>query len=247
MKSTVEEIRTRFDGEVERFSNLETGQVATVDATLAMRLVAAAAVAVTPQATHLLDVGCGAGNYSLKWIETRAAAARESGSNWSPQELHLTLVDLSRNMLDRAEERLRAAGVTRLQTIQSDIRELALAPGSVDTILASAVLHHLRTPAEWEQVFRSFYQALRPSGGLWIFDLIECTHPALQQLMWRDYGEFLVSINGPQYRDDVFAYIEREDTPRSLVEQLDLLKAVGFAEREVLHKHSCFAAFGAVK
>jgi hypothetical protein len=31
MKSTVEEIRRRFDADVERFSNLDTGQSATVD------------------------------------------------------------------------------------------------------------------------------------------------------------------------------------------------------------------------
>ena len=39
-KSTVEEIRERFDADVERFSNLETGQSATVDAPLAMSLIA---------------------------------------------------------------------------------------------------------------------------------------------------------------------------------------------------------------
>ena len=31
-KSTMEQIRARFDRDVERFSNLETGQSATVDA-----------------------------------------------------------------------------------------------------------------------------------------------------------------------------------------------------------------------
>ena len=70
MKSTVEEIRQRFDGDVERFSNLETGQSATVDAPLAMALVAEAAAATTPQARHVLDVGCGAGNYTLKLLES---------------------------------------------------------------------------------------------------------------------------------------------------------------------------------
>jgi hypothetical protein len=45
MKSTVEEIRQRFDADVERFSNLETGQSATVDAPLALALVAEAATA----------------------------------------------------------------------------------------------------------------------------------------------------------------------------------------------------------
>src|SRR5262245_31970326 len=66
MKSSVDEIRQRFDADVERFSNLDTGQSATVDAPLAMALVAEAAAATTPQARHVLDVGCGAGNYTLK-------------------------------------------------------------------------------------------------------------------------------------------------------------------------------------
>jgi hypothetical protein len=36
MKSMVEEIPQRFDADVERFSNLETGQSATVDSPLAL-------------------------------------------------------------------------------------------------------------------------------------------------------------------------------------------------------------------
>jgi tRNA (cmo5U34)-methyltransferase len=42
----VDEIRQRFDTEVERFSNLETGQSATVDSPLAMSLIAEVAAAV---------------------------------------------------------------------------------------------------------------------------------------------------------------------------------------------------------
>jgi hypothetical protein len=35
--------------------------------------------------------------------------------------------------------------------------------------------------------------------------------------MWRHYGQYLTSLDvGEQYRDDVFAYIEREDSPRPL-------------------------------
>ena len=48
MKSSVERIRARFEGEVERFSVLETGQVATMDAALCMGLVVEAAGVVTP-------------------------------------------------------------------------------------------------------------------------------------------------------------------------------------------------------
>ncbi len=86
-KSTVDQIRERFDGDVERFSNLETGQSATIDAALSLALIAEAASRVTPRATSLLDVGCGAGNYTLKVLERLP-------------NLDVTLIDLSRPMLD---------------------------------------------------------------------------------------------------------------------------------------------------
>lgn len=75
-KSTVRQIRARFDQDVNRFSNLETGQSATVDAPLMLELVAEAASAVTPQARALLDIGCGAGNYALKLLWTIAGHGR---------------------------------------------------------------------------------------------------------------------------------------------------------------------------
>ena len=50
-KSTVEEIRQRFDAEAGLYTNLETGQVSAVDSALAMSLVAEAAAVTTPHAT----------------------------------------------------------------------------------------------------------------------------------------------------------------------------------------------------
>jgi tRNA (cmo5U34)-methyltransferase len=234
MKSTVEEIRERFDADVERFSNLETGQSATVDATLAMALVAEAAAVTTPHARHVLDVGCGAGNYTLKLLERLP-------------DLDATLVDLSRPMLERAAERVESATSGAVRTIQRDIRKIQLPPESVDLILAAAVLHHLRTDEEWHAVFSAFHRALRPGGSLWIFDMVESAIPAVQQMQWRRYGEYLSGFRDQEYRDHVFAYIEKEDTPRSLTFQLDLLREVGFGAVDVLHKNSCFAAFGAMK
>ena len=42
------------------------------------------------------------------------------------------------------------------------------------------------------------------------------------------YGEYLTRLKDEAYRDHVFAYVEREDTPRSLTFQLDLMREVGF-------------------
>lgn len=233
-KSSVDEIRQRFDQEVERFANLETGQSATVDAPLALELIAEAAAVTMPQAKRLLDVGCGAGNYTLKLLERLP-------------NLDATLVDLSRPMLDRAEERVGAVSHGGVRLIQGDIREIKLGEAAFDIILAAAVLHHLRTDDEWHGVFAKFHRALVPGGSLWIFDLVDSEIPAVRQMMWRRYGEYLESLKGPEYRQHVFDYVEKEDTPRSLTYQLDLLRTVGFHTIEVLHKHSCFAAFGAVK
>ena len=234
MKSTVEEIRQRFDADVERFSNLETGQTATVDAPLAMALVAQAAAVATPHMRQIVDVGCGAGNYSLKLLELK-------------QDLDVTLIDLSQHMLERAEQRVQAVTSGTVTTIQGDIREIELPSAGCDVILAAAVLHHLRTDEEWENVFAGFYRVLRPGGSIWIFDLVESSIDRIQSLMWSRYGEYLKEFKDEAYRDHVFAYIEREDTPRSLMFQLELLRRVGFHQVDVLHKNSCFAAFGAVK
>jgi len=234
MKSSVDEIRARFDADVDRFSNLETGQSSTVDAPLSLELIVRAASSVTPKATHLLDVGCGAGNYSLKMLEALPG-------------LDVTLVDLSRPMLDRAEQRLRESSASRISSIQSDIRSLRLDAESFDLITAAAVLHHLREVEEWEAVFASFHRALRPGGSVWISDFVEHSIPAVQTMMWARYGEYLTALRDEAYRDHVFAYVEREDSPRPLMFQLDLLRKVGFGAVDVLHKNGCFVAFGAVK
>jgi tRNA (cmo5U34)-methyltransferase len=233
-KSTVEQIRQRFDNDVERFSNLETGTTTVVDAALVLDLITQAATATNPQATALLDVGCGAGNYTLKMLAVLP-------------NLDVTLVDLSKPMLDRAVERVGQVSVGAITTHQADIRKLELGQSQFDIILASAVLHHLREEAEWETVFAKFYAALKPGGSVWISDLIEHSTAPVQAMMWERYGDYLTQLKDEVYRDHVFAYIEQENTPRSLLFQIDLLRKVGFDQVEILHKSSCFAAFGAIK
>ena len=232
-KSTVAEIRARFDNDVDRFANLESGQTATIDAPLVLDLIKEAAARVTPHAKTLLDVGCGAGNYTLKLLERLP-------------DLNVILVDLSRPMLERAVERITPLTTGLITTHQADIRDLPLEPASIDIITAAAVLHHLRTPQEWRAVFEKIYGALRPSGSLWISDLVTQQSPAIQELMWQRYGDYLADFKDETYRETVFTYIEKEDSPAPLLFQLDLLREVGFKTVDLLHKNGPFAAFGAL-
>ncbi len=233
-KSSVEKIRARFDGDVERFSNLKTGQTSTIDSPLALDLMAAAIRDLHPDIGELLDIGCGAGNYALKVLQEHPGMA-------------VTLVDLSAPMLERAQARLTEAGAGPITVLQDDIRKVHLEQERYDVVVTGSALHHLRNEDEWQSVLKEVYASLKPGGTFWCFDLVTHEIPAVARLMWFRYGEYLESVGGPEYRDKVFAYVEEEDTPRSLTSQLDLLKEAGFAKRDVLHVHACFALYASVK
>ena len=233
-KSTTTEIRERFDNEVERFSNLETGQVATIDAQISLELLTAAAKATKPKATTVLDLGCGAGNYTLKMLSKMP-------------NLDCTFIDLSPNMLVKAKERVSSVTNGTVKTIQGDIRDIDLPKNHFDIILAGAVLHHLREDADWEFVFQKLYDSLTDGGCFLISDLLIQDNEAVNQLIWSRYADYLKQHGGEEYQQKVFDYIEIEDSPRSMVFQLDLMKKVGFSSVEILHKNACFGAFGGIK
>ncbi|WP_423148159.1 class I SAM-dependent methyltransferase [Rubrolithibacter danxiaensis] len=233
-KSTVTEIRERFDKDVARFSNLETGQQTTIDAPLTLELITDAVKYINPSAVNLLDIGCGAGNYTLKML------SKVPG-------LNCTLIDLSLPMLNKAKERVGKDTSGNVSIIQSDIRDINLPVNHFDIVLAGAVLHHLRDDNEWEHVFKKIYDSLKSGGSFWISDLVVHDIPELDQLFRNKYGEYLERLGGKDFKQKVFDYIELEDTPRSVNFQMNLMKSAGFKQVELLHKNLCFAAFGAIK
>ncbi|MEP7371872.1 MAG: class I SAM-dependent methyltransferase [Chitinophagaceae bacterium] len=233
-KSTIAEIRERFDNDVERFSNLDTGQLSTIDAKVSLELITEASKRIVPNAENLLDIGCGAGNYSLMMLS-------------KVPNLNCTLVDLSKPMLDKAFERVSQATKKAVEIIQGDIREVVLKENHFDIILAGAVLHHLRDDRDWETTFEKFYRLLKPGGCLMISDLITQDTELLNDYTWERYGDYLETLGGKEYRLKVLDYVAKEDSPRSMNYQLDLMKKVGFSSVEILHKNICFGAFGGIK
>lgn len=234
MKSTLLEIQQRFDNDVERFSNLETGQISTVDAALSLELLTQIAASVCPNAKSVLDLGCGAGNFTLKLLDLIP-------------DLDCTLVDLSSPMLDKAKERIAKVSKGKISTVQTDFLNLQLPAETFDIVVTGAAMHHLRTDEEWETVFAKIFKSLKKGGCFWISDLILHDNPAINQLMWKRYADYLEGIGGKAYQENVFAYIDKEDTPRSVMYQLDLMKKIGFSTVDVLHKNSCFSVFGGIK
>ena len=206
MKSTIEEIRQRrLTRMSSSFSNLEIGQSATVDAPLAMALVAkAASFLATPHARHVLDVGCGSG-------------ATIPSSCWNTRSQPGCHADRSEQAHARSSRGNASAKLLsgKISLIQGDVRDVVLPSGRFDIILAAAVLHHLRTDTEWQVVYASFHRALNPGGSLCGCSIWSSSEipEAVQELMTEKYGEYLTRLKDDAYRDHVFEYVEKEDTP----------------------------------
>lgn len=234
VKSSPDSIRKSFDQQVERFSNLETGQTTAIDSPLCMELVARSAALLNPNAKNILDLGCGGGNYAVKV------------ASFLP-DVDCTLIDLSANMLQKAEERVSKLISGKVTVLQGDYRELPLEENAYDVITAGTTLHHLREDAEWELVFAKIFKALKKGGTFWINDIVIGETDEITNMMLDGWKSILRKQVAKDEVEMFLGKYESEDTPRSLSYQLDLMKKTGFVETFVLHKHFNFATFGAKK
>lgn len=205
-----------------------------IDSSLMSDLVVQVATRVCPQAQNLLDIGCGGGLYSLKMLKILP-------------NLNIDLHDFSRPMLDGAYRNVSKLASGTIRKINCDVRDLKLPESHYDIILAGAVLHHLRDDSEWKITLQQLFNSLRARGCLWISDMVSFSNCAIEKFMRNCYGEYLERLRDRQFRDMALKQIDKTDSPRSVLYQLDLMKKIGFKEIEILHLNTCFAVFGGIK
>lgn len=99
----------------------------------------------------VLDVGCGPGWF---W----AAAASEL-----PENLNLTLSDLSPGMVQEAVERCRPLSFASVTGQQADATSLPFEDGSFDAVIAMHMFYHLADPSKG---VAEMYRVLKPGGFL---------------------------------------------------------------------------------
>lgn len=232
-KSSPESISRAFDEQVSRFSNLETGQTTAIDSPFCMEMVATVAQAMRPHCSHIMDIGCGGGNYAIKLLQRFPNA-------------NCTLVDISPKMLAAAVERAKLTTKGSVYSMCGDYRTLQLGSNEFDIVTAGTTLHHLRQPSEWESVFAKVYAALKPGGLFFINDITVGETAEIDQVMFNGWAAHLKQNFPDEYQVYLGKY-ESEDTPQTLDYQLDLMRDVGFAKTSVLHRHFNFATFVGVK
>ncbi|HET6909245.1 MAG TPA: class I SAM-dependent methyltransferase [Mycobacteriales bacterium] len=113
-------------------------------------------VADLPSGGHLLDVGSGPGRLLVTLARRRPDA-------------QLAGIDPSESMVQRARERIGAAGIAdRVDVTVAPSEALPFANGTFDVIVSSLSAHH------WDNIPQGVSEqarVLRPGGHLWVFDL----------------------------------------------------------------------------
>lgn len=187
-------------------------------------------------ARHVLELGCGSGNVSLRLVE-----------RWPGAEF--TLVDGAPEMLARTRARLRemhpsAAG--RMHFVRQQFESLSLEAGTIDVVVASLSLHHV---ADVSAVYERVAPALVRGGRLVMLDgirgataLEHDVHMARWEAFWRENGRL-----SEEEIAEMKTHIAEHDHYRSLAEHFDMLGAAGFVEPDCVWRDGVFALVTATR
>ncbi|MFO0611609.1 MAG: class I SAM-dependent methyltransferase [Polyangiaceae bacterium] len=188
---------------------------------------------VAPDA-RILDLGCGTGRMAAAIV---AAMPRAS----------VTLLDVDPKMLDQAR--------VRFQARSADEARVSFALGSffdplpaADAIVASLSLHHIQDLAEKARVYRAALDAL-PAGGLFlVLDASVADEPRLSASAFDRWAEWMGAhgIEEAAARQH-FADWAREERYVSIADELQALRAAGFARPECFWRKGPIAAYGGIR
>jgi 2-polyprenyl-3-methyl-5-hydroxy-6-metoxy-1,4-benzoquinol methylase len=107
--------------------------------------------------SSILDIGCGDGSISLPLLSS---------------ERHLTLLDVSPNMLSLAQARVPESLIANVNLMDEDFLTAPLAVGTYDVVLCIGVLAHVSSPSD---VIGKIATLLKP-GGLLILQCTDFSH-----------------------------------------------------------------------
>jgi ubiquinone/menaquinone biosynthesis C-methylase UbiE len=111
---------------------------------------------VRPDATNLMDLGCGTGTLALMLHNAR------------PQ-MQIAALDIDPAVLATAHRKADALGATRITFTQGSAVQVPFDDSSFDCVVSSLVLHHLTTTNK-AAALRECFRVLRPGGQLLLAD-----------------------------------------------------------------------------
>ena len=185
---------------------------------------------IPPRASTVLDLGAGSG---LLTVLVRKRF---------PQAC-IHLIDFSGPMLDLARQRL--GDDPNLVFHQADYLKQPL-PQKLCAIVSSLSIHHT-DDADKRQIFGKAYAALKPKGVFINADQVAGPTAVLDaryKALWLEQVR-AAGASEQQIADSL--YRKQEDRCASVEDQIEWMRAAGFADADCWYKENCFAVFAGSK
>jgi demethylmenaquinone methyltransferase/2-methoxy-6-polyprenyl-1,4-benzoquinol methylase len=132
---------------------------------------------------RILDVCFGTGNSTL-------LVAKNNNRNM------ITGLDLSADMLEVADRKIREQGLTNIKTMRMDAADMDLEDESFDVATSSFGLHEMEYPV-MESILREMNRVLKENGKLYVVDY-RIQDTAMKRLLFRVY---LLLTSPPHVKD----------------------------------------------
>lgn len=156
-------------------------------------------------------------------------------------------------MLAKARQRLAGKGVAFVQQTFEAYLDAPPQDQAYDFAFSSNAIHHL----DWlgkSRLYAKLYRELAFGGAFANIDVVKAASERSERwqfAMWEDWmNERLAQTEGEVGTHDGLPEVAKakpENKPSGLVEQLELLKRVGFRDIDCFYKYGVFAMFGGVK
>lgn len=181
---------------------------------------------------RVIDLGCGTGTVAACVLGTFPNA-------------QVTCLDLAENMIAMAQAKLARYPLVRY--IVGDFSGFKF-DGSYDVVISSLALHHLETNEDKRKFYYRIYDALAPGGIFYNADVVLGSSDFLQAVYMERWRNFMSrSVSKDEIEGKWIPKYQAEDCPARLMDQLQWMSEIGFAEVDVLWKYYNFAVYGGVR
>ncbi|WP_246140327.1 class I SAM-dependent methyltransferase [Euhalothece natronophila] len=208
-------------------------------------MLSAIALCVPSNSKHILELGCGTGELTLKVLQQCPKA-------------EIITVDYSPRMIDFVQEKMEKAGEDqRVETIQFDFGAWANNEAgsnfgnNFDAIVSSLAIHHLSDDMK-AKLFQKVASSLKPNGYFWNCDPLLPEFPELSDVYqqsrqrWaQKQGIDLDAVRSKVGKSDTQGY-SSQDQLATLDSQLKMLEKAGFSKTAVIWKYYNIAVFGGI-
>jgi tRNA (cmo5U34)-methyltransferase len=181
---------------------------------------------------RVIDLGCGTGTMAARILKIFPNA-------------QVTCLDFAENMIAIAQERL--ARHPLVKYVVADFCTFDFGD-QYDVIVSSLALHHLVTDTDKQDFYRRIYESLSSGGVFYNADVVLASNDFLQAVYMDEWRRFMGRrISADEIESKWIPKYQEEDRPAKLIDQLQWMEKIGFAEVDVLWKYYNFAVYGGTR